>query len=48
MFEDAFVYDGCYSAFRRLLADDMLIEFGDNLARRQLVECEFLFFGGCG
>ena len=30
------------------LADDMLVELGDDLARRQLVEREILFFGGCG
>ena len=31
-----------------LLADDVLVEFGDDFARRQLVEREVLFFGGCG
>ena len=30
------------------LADDVLVELGDDLARRQLVEREVLFFGGCG
>ena len=30
------------------LADDMLVEFSDNFARRQLVERDVLFFGGCG
>ena len=30
------------------LTDDVLVEFGDNFARRHLVEREILFFGGCG
>ena len=31
-----------------LLADDVLVELGDDFARRQLVEREVLFFSGCG
>jgi hypothetical protein len=30
------------------LAYDVFIELRDNLARRQLVERQLLFFGGCG
>ena len=35
-------------AFRVLLADDILVEFGDDLARREFVQRELFFFGGCG
>ncbi len=31
-----------------LLSHNVLVEFGDNLARRQLIEREILFFSGCG
>jgi len=31
-----------------LLTDHMLIEFDDNLTRREFVQCELFFFGGAG
>jgi hypothetical protein len=37
-----------HGALGVLLADDVLVQLGDNLARRQLVQREILFFGGCG
>jgi hypothetical protein len=37
-----------HGALGSALADDVLVKLADNFARRQLVERELLFFGGCG
>ena len=37
--------DGALGVF---LADNVLVEFGDDLARREFVERDLFFFGGCG
>jgi len=35
-------------ALRVLLTDNILVEFGDDFARRQFVERDLFFFGGSG
>ena len=37
-----------HGALGGALANNMLVELGDDLARRQLVEREILFFSGSG
>ena len=37
-----------HGSFCVLLADDVLIEFGDDLTWGELVERHLFFFGGCG
>ena len=37
-----------HGALGVLLADDVLVEFGDNFARSQFVERDLFFFSGCG